>query len=196
MDEGEHRVGEVEGSYEQCQVSHYQADLKRNGRKGIFLWLRSERFDDVAYHSLGCGGGKVVRCLVAVPVVERRASNAQPQQDSHDVHDGVRELSLVLGGAEQVREQLDARVDEITDEHARRYDLSIWRLLLVKIPCAADTQEVTAIPESVQNQDDDVEDLKRLGNREMSHTSAYSYSYRKFFFVVISKAQRQPHLVG
>lgn len=105
--------------------------------------------------------------LVSVPVMQRRSSNSQPQKHTNDVHDGVGQFALMFRGAEEISEKLDARVDQVTDEDTRRNDFSIWRLFLVQVPGSTDTQEVTAIPESIENQDDDVEHLQ-IGIRNQS----------------------------
>lgn len=125
-----------------------------------------------------------MRRLVAVPVVQSRSGDAQPQKHSHDVHDGVGQLALMLRRSEQVREELNASVDQITDVNTGRDDLRVGRLLLVQVPCSANAQEVTAIAESVENQHDDVQHLKRSTLVIAQHDA---HILRKILY------QRQPH---
>jgi hypothetical protein len=46
------------------------------------------------------------------------------------------------------------------DEHPRCDDFRVRILLLVQVPCASDAQELTAVACSVQDQDDQVQNLK------------------------------------
>lgn len=113
----------------------------------------------VIYHSLWCGCCEIMRCLISVPIMQCSSSNAQPQKNADDIHDSIRKFALVFRGSKEIREELHRGVYQITYKHSRSYNLSIWRLFLVQIPCATDTQEITAISKSIENQNDDVQNL-------------------------------------
>jgi hypothetical protein len=65
----------------------------------------------------------------------------------------------MLCGSEEIGEQLDASVNQETDVDAGSDDFCIGRLFLVQVPCSSNTQEVTTVTESVENQDNDVQHL-------------------------------------
>lgn len=52
------------------------------------------------------------------------------------------------------------RVYEEADEHPRRHNFRVRIFLFVQVPCASDAEELTAVACSVQDQDDQVYDLK------------------------------------
>lgn len=116
-------------------------------------------FTKCTYQSFWCQIGEIMGCLISMPIMEGSSGDSQPEKSSHNIHDRVRQLTLMLCRAKEVCEELDHSVDQKTDDDARCNDFSIWWLFLVEVPSSADTQEITAISESIQYQDDDVQNL-------------------------------------
>lgn len=71
-------------------------------------------------------------------------------------------LPLVLRCSKRKRNQLNRRVDEEANEHARRQNLHIRTFLLVQVPRAAHAEEVADVSESIHHQHDKIDDLKNL----------------------------------
>ena len=65
----------------------------------------------------------------------------------------------MLGIPETVADEHDARVDEEADEDAGSDDLGIGILVLVQVPSSAYTQKFATISCTIQDQDDEVENL-------------------------------------
>lgn len=182
MNKGQNRVGEVEGSCQQYQISHDQTDLEN-----LYFYSMVPVKTNISYHSLWCGCCEIVRCLISVPIMQCCSSNAQPQKNADDIHDGIRKFAFVFCGSKEIREELNRGVNQITYEDSRSYNLSIRRFFLVQVPCTTNTQEVTAISKSIQNKNDDVQNLDK-GEAEIVGISHHPYKCRP-------RALYQPHLV-
>lgn len=66
-----------------------------------------------------------------------------------------------MGGcAKGVGDQLDRSIDEVTDKHSRGNDFGVLILFLVQVPCASDSEEIACISRPVQDQNDNVDNLK------------------------------------
>lgn len=115
----------------------------------------------MTHHSFRCRSGEVMWWLISMPIMERCSSDAQPQEHTDNVHDGIRKLSLMPRRSEEISEQLYRCVNHVSHKDTWSDYLGIRGLLLVEVPCSSDTQEVAAITESVQNQNDDVQNLVR-----------------------------------
>jgi hypothetical protein len=98
---------------------------------------------------------------IAGPIVQRRSAHGQPQQDANHIHNGVGKITLVLLiiGA-WMRNQLNRSVDQENDYHTGGEDFRVCTFLLVQVPYAADAQEFTTKSGAVENDDDDVDDLR------------------------------------
>lgn len=140
----------------------------------------------MTHHSFRCRSGEVMWWLISMPIMERCSSDAQPQEHTDNVHDGIRKLSLMPRRSEEISEQLYRCVNHVSHKDTWSDYLSIWGLLLVEVPCSSNTQEVAAITESVQNQNDDVQNLEREKRNLKLVIYQHNRPHQPFY---------QPHLV-
>jgi hypothetical protein len=98
---------------------------------------------------------------IARPVVQSRSAHCQPQQDTNHVHDRVGQIALVLRiVCARMCHQLDRGVDQVNDHDTGGEDLRVRTLFLVQVPYPTNAQEFTPKSGAVENDDDNVQDLR------------------------------------